>query len=314
MVDKKIDVFYLGIVGYHNYGDDFGKLLIETNGFVHKEDAKVLLIGVGTLFPLNKDLQKRINDKSFNEIIVFGTGCVDRRFEKDKAQYDDDMKFTKKLLEKAKFIGVRDEFTAKMLGVGEVIGDPFFSVATAVKKKEKYVVLNMGRCGYNCWGGLDGQLDTLKSVLKFTKNFIMKELGLDVKVLSLFVNDNSQSCDMINYLGCEGKDFHNLNVVTDLFANAEFCITYKLHGMITALMTNTPVIALEYKPKVRNVGKDFGIEKFILRTDEVTEESLLEKYKLLSEWDSDFINKKHDEYAKKQFNAVEEIKKILGEK
>ena len=179
---KKIKVNYLGVTGNENYGDDCGKKIIENLGFKHDENSNILLIGAGTLFPISKDLRKQIKNEP-KEVIVFGSGCWTKEFY-NLGDFDEDLEYSKNLLKKAKFIGLRDEHTREMLGVGEVTGDPFFSSKYKFEYDyedidKDYILFCPGRASFNCWGGVDGEMDSLKNTLKF-----LKSTGKEIKIIT----------------------------------------------------------------------------------------------------------------------------------
>ena len=325
-----MEIDYIGWNGNSNYGDDIGQKIIDKMGFKPNKDTQIGLIGVGTLFPLSF-IQENFEKELKKELIVFGTGCEDRNFvinnvwkhkvdDADlfltKQSYDKQLKITQNLLKQSKFVGVRDEFTRKTLGFGECIGDPFYSLHIPPKQeqKEPYVIVNIGRGGFNVWGGIDAEFDTLKNVIKFTKNFLIQKLRLKVLILSLSKNDGFIADTVARYLGCKHISPKDFKEILTFINNAEFIITYKLHALITALTTNTPVIGIEYRPKIGHTAIDFKIEKHILKTNEVTEETLEKKYYMLKEWNSDFITTKKKEYADKQHHFIEQVKKYYGKK
>jgi len=310
-----INVNYIGYDGFQNYGDDVNKEIVMKLGFQHDENSDIVFIGPGTGFPIPKSKQQLIKENT-KEVIVFGTGCHTKKFYKDENSFEEDMKFTKELLKKAKYIGVRDSYTQKTIGCGKVIGDPFFLLSIPKKEEipEKYVILIIGRAGFNCWGEVDGEFNSLKNTIKFTKNFIMKKLGFKVKIFYLFNNDAPLSYEISSYLN--ESVFKRIemyeNFLTE-YRNAEFIISYKLHGMITALLTNTPIIPIEYVPKITNVASDFKIDNLVLKSNEVTEKQLENKYNLLKNWDYTFIKNKRQKYINLQYKFIEQIKKIYGE-
>lgn len=310
-----VKVHYVGYDNTKNYGDDFNKILIKNFGFNFDENAEITLFGGGTLFPIRKPLLDRIKNKNPKEIIVFGSGCDTPEFY--NGDFEKDLEYTKNLLKRAKFIGVRDEYTKKTLGMGEVIGDPFFSITLNKLniKRGKYGILNVGRSGFNNWGGIDGELDTYKNMLKFTKKILMDKEKNEMFIIPFFINDILIADDANKYI----KQPHIRNAIENdyfyipyIFKYAEFSLTYKLHAMILSIATNTPVIPIEYKPKIRHTAQLFGIEHLVLRTDEVTEKSLEEKYELLKTWDNDKIQKRVDEFRNLQQNFFKRIKKCYG--
>ena len=303
-----MNVRYVGWEGYGNYGDDVVKDVIKAMGFTFDEISDTTLFGAGTLFPMSEKLKERMTDKDPKNIVVFGAAVNDPKFDTD--EYDKRDKETKELLKKAKFVGLRSEYDKKMLGFGEVIGDPLFSIVPPQVEKQGFVILNIGHSAGNCWGGLKAELNCFIAMLDFCK-----KLKKQIVILPAWIEDVTLAHMAAGYLGTKHLSYPiRLSQMFKLFKAADFAITYKLHPMITALSVNTPVIPIEYRPKIRHVAEDFKIDHLILKTNEVTVEALEEKYELLKKWDYDFVAKMKKERSLKTRNFLKKIKLELGEK
>ena len=308
-----INIEYIGWAGYTNYGDDFIKDIILRFGF--KEClSDIRMYGGGTLLPVSDKLKDIIVNKKIKDIICFGTGVNDNVFEIDN--YEEYMKETKKELENSEFIGLRCEKDKELLGMGEVIGDPMFSlrIPENITKDDNLVILNVGQSYGKCWGGVKAEFNCFLTLLDFVKNYIIGELKKEVIVVSLWSPDNVLAITASNYLNAKFfvNTIENMEVL-GLFSTASAVISYKLHGMITALTVNTPVLPIEYRPKIRNVAKDFGIDNLVIKIDEVTEEKLKEKFEMLKDWNYKKVKDKKNEYGLKTFNFFNKIKEKYGE-
>jgi polysaccharide pyruvyl transferase WcaK-like protein len=60
-----------------------------------------------------------------------------------------------------------------------------------------------------------------------------------------------------------------------LLASAEVVIAERLHAAVLAAAAGTPFVSLEYRPKLADFARSIEMETFLLRTDEVTGESIL---------------------------------------
>jgi len=268
------------------------------------------MIGAGTLLPLTDKLYEKI-PPDYKSISCFCTGVTDPAFDE---RFDENMARTRKALKNCAHVGIRSTEERNALGFGEVIGDPFFAVNTAEPRTPQFVVLNVGTSLGNCWGGIESEMKAYIKTLKFVKKVIMGKLKKKVIIISLWGNDLPYAYAAATYL--KTRFYDRIPTLTDainVFNNAEFAITYKLHGMITALVTNTPTIAIEYNPKILNVAKDFKIDNQVIGLRDVTEKTLLEKYKSLKDWDYDFIKHQHLLLGQKQRIFFEKMKKELGE-
>lgn len=77
---------------------------------------------------------------------------------------------------------------------------------------------------------------------------------------------------------------HALDVYDDYLEPAElkwlagrflFNITVRLHAMIFSLSEETPVVAINYEPKVSNVIKSFGLDDYLVQMDEELQPQLV---------------------------------------
>ncbi len=288
---------------YGNFGDDVVKQIALKKGFKEDNFSNRILITGGTLLPVhpNQILYKRTIQGNVEDVVVYGAGCID-------PAKPEELEFTKEFLKHCKHIGLRDEGSKKVLGMGQVIGDPMFHMDynNYEKVKENYVVLNIGFNAGEIFGGTMAQLNYFMEILKFTKKVVIEELGLKVYPLMLHNIDEPAQRLILNYF--DAKDIVSKTTLgpVDIIGKAQFAITYKQHAMITALCTNTPVMPIAYGQKVINVANEFGIET--VRTDEVTEESLQKLYNNMQNWPYERIKAKKQEYKEKFEKFISEVK------
>jgi len=314
---------YYGWTGHTNFGDDVCKEIIKTLKFTFNKKSDTMLFGGGTLLPLhpNQNLYKEnIGDLEPKRKIILGSGVLGKNdaakiTAKKLVSYDDELSFTKKYFKDCKHIGLRDEESRKILGMGEVIGDPLFwvKINRSIYKKEipEYAVLNMGFSEGNVIGDVSAQLNYAKEVLKFTKKFVIGKLGLKVAVLPLqnydipFNNMATVYLGQDNILKFEIKN--KISQILETMTHAKFAITYKQHGMIAAIASNIPVIPMAYSKKTINVAKEFKLENHIIPLNKVSEKTLEEKYHALKDWPYKRIENKKEEYRKNTFNFIKKI-------
>jgi hypothetical protein len=295
-------VKYVGLDGYNNYGDDETKRVILNLGFEPDDNSNILMFGAGTLFPISHLLKPEIESGYFKKVMALGTGVENPEF--PTKDFDTRMKWLREFIPDKSLIGLRCEKDKEVLGFGEVVGDPFFmlDVKALEKKSDKknFVLVNIGQSRSRVWGEIDGELGSLKNLCKFIKHDLIEKQNENVMLFSVWGEDVPFLKLVSGYTGA--KYFTGQPTIENIFnivANAKYVISYKLHAMITALAINIPVIPIEYRPKIRDVARDFGVDKFCLRTDEVTIEALKEKVNLLKAWDYEFVNTKKLEYRKK---------------
>ncbi|MDX1279326.1 polysaccharide pyruvyl transferase family protein [Oceanihabitans sediminis] len=316
-------VFYYGWDGFDNFGDDYiRKQLFYRYGFQHDENSKTLLIGGGTILPMDDNQllykNKRIGERDFDEIIVLGAGVCEPS---SNENHEREIKFTEEFLKDSKFIGVRDTGSSKILKNSTVVGDPFYTVdikhdenvKQSLSRHMPYIILQIGNQVGTSLGGVEGEFDTCKEVLKFAKEYLIGELNYNICILPFHRHDYSFCQYAMGYLGNKAftiREYLDHKSIFNIFKYAEKAITFRQHGLITGIVTNTPTLATAYHPKVINVAKDFDLENICIRTDELNAKNLFETFdKLESLWDKEKIAKKKKEMSDKMDNFVSEIKR-----
>jgi polysaccharide pyruvyl transferase WcaK-like protein len=63
--------------------------------------------------------------------------------------------------------------------------------------------------------------------------------------------------------------------------NLDLMVSMKLHAGILAAAANVPFVSLEYRPKCRDFGASLGWEEFLIRTDQLQQDSLIERVLVL---------------------------------
>lgn len=301
-------VKYVGWDGYNNFGDDETKTIIEAMGFEHDENADVLMIGAGTLLPLRYQLLDKIGNKKYRKKICFCTGVTEKS--DDYLDYDVDMKYTRKFLEDADFIGIRSQRERDILEMGEVIGDPFFMTDKVDNEddEKKYVVLNVGSGLGKGYGGVKKELNAFIEMLDFVKEELIEKQGKNVIVLSVWNMDYPLANLASNYLKVKRIDkIPNLQEMYEILSKAEYVIGYKLHTMIACLTLNIPFMQVEYARKIRFVAEEFGLEDNLVRVDEINRENLLKSYEAMKKWNHKEIEEKREVLYKKQFDFFTRI-------
>ena len=296
---------YVGWHKYTNFGDDILYQIITRYGFVDNPSSDNIIYGGGTIFPLNDKLNATVVNKTPKNVACIGTGISSKEFY--NADYEKDMETTREVIRDG-YVGIRSTAERDRLGMGEVIGDPFFSIQTPETKITKdLVILNVGQSHGNCWGGLRHEQACFYSLLNFVKKQIIEKEGKEVIVVYLWKADETTAITASKYLQC-GYVNHipTLNEAIRLFGAAEKIITYKLHAMITALLVNRPVLPIEYHQKIRDVADDFEIDT--LKVNEVTSDRLNYMWSNLDNWDYEKVKAQKEKFALATFNFINTIK------
>jgi len=303
-----MEVKYISWSGYNNYGDDEPVKIIGQLGFEFNNEAENLMIGAGTMIPPSIIFEPEIYSPYYKNKIVFCSGVENPEF--PVPEFESRIKKFKHHFKDNEFVGLRCEKDKEILGFGEVIGDPLYLVNIKEKAKievpsKNKVLINIGQSKSKVWGGLDAELNTIKTMCKFINELKKTE---DVLLFCVWNND-IPFAEMIA-TSTKTKLFtgpHSLENIFSLVDNAKYVISYKLHSMITALSTNTPVIPIEYRPKIKDVARDFGIDNLCIKTSNLSIELLFKKIAQLKHWDYEKINKKKLELQNKLNEFVRKV-------
>jgi len=295
---------YVGWHNYTNYGDDILYQIIVRMGLADDPESGNVIFGGGTILPLNDKLKDTIKTKDVKNIVCFGTGISSKDFY-GTGDFDADMKATREYLCDAK-MGFRSKAEQERIGLGNVIGDPFFSIdSPTMDKRENLVIMNVGQSHGNCWGGLEAEMNTFLQMCKFGKE--LQDSGKELLVVPLWEADKTLAITASKYIGCGYMNkIPTLNEMLRLMGAAEAVITWKLHAMITALTVNTPVLAIEYHQKIKDVADDFGVDT--LRTDKVTIAKLRERWDDLKHWDYVKVKAQKEKFALATFKFLNYVK------
>jgi len=209
---------------------------------------RVLIIGGGTLIPLNKNI-KNIHDISESRLVIGGTGSLSSR-EIDNVKDKIDVNF----LNRSSKIYVRGEKTKEILesqGISaKVSGDPIFKNYNKIKFNKnggKLVLLDIHN------------IDT--SYVKYGNNRMMKKNYVNIiksmkqkkeKVVTCYTSDedknfakkisNEQEVKCVGKIGSE-------NQLDNLLNSCKFAFGTRLHISAFSVMRGVPTLAFQYQDK-----------------------------------------------------------------
>jgi len=95
------------------------------------------------------------------------------------------------------------------------------------------------------------------------------------------------------------KKLNNVNDALNAYSDVDLLLGMRMHSNILAAIQGTPFVALSYEYKTEGIAKQFSMEKYCIRCEDVNENSL---YKLLVDA---FKNRSH--LRKELINSVDEI-------
>jgi glycosyltransferase involved in cell wall biosynthesis/polysaccharide pyruvyl transferase WcaK-like protein len=276
----KIRINYVGFTGRDNLGDEavlagVRRLLPEAEIARDQSDAEVLMVGGGTLINGKGYYLTRVlrNDSPDLERVLFGTGVRSPSFWGTTENMAEWVSF----IDSALYAGVRGPDSVGYLeelgykGKMDIFGDPALALTPPVGTEEVSgrIVVCPVHTGGDLWGKDDGVVfarlaDTVRK---------LRSAGHEIVMMSAFPSDDRwlieimRAADATNAIYVPG--YANLEATMGWLASADLVIGERLHASILAAACETPFVALEYRPKIRDFAKSIGLGRQVLRTDEM---------------------------------------------
>jgi GT2 family glycosyltransferase len=284
--EQRPGVRYVGWVGKGNLGDE--AMLIATrellrwgNIEVRGEAGDLLLLGGGTLINRNQYLRWLTERESPRiERAVLGTGVASPDFwgiTEDNAEW-------LRWLGTCAYVGVRGPQSAETLlhwgfkGDLEICGDPALALHPSVDvlRDERIVVAPAATSG-ELWGGSD---DHVVAEISEAIRVWIKE-GREVVLMSSHPTDDRQIILIRDRLEGGPVSYHSGYSSTDesleLVASAGLVVGERLHACVLAAAADRPFVGLEYRPKVRDFADSVAMGDYVIRTDDLSAGSLIER-------------------------------------
>ena len=319
VIDPPVAARYIGWTGQHNLGDEVmlsttRRLLpwaeIETSG----EAGKLLLLGGGTLINRSSYLRRLTHiDVPRLERAVLGTGVANPEYwglNEDPQKWID-------WLDTCSYVGVRGPLSQGILrewGFGgelEVCGDTALLVERPAGKERQFdrVVIAPAWTKGELWGGSD---DAVVEALSSAASRWLTQ-GKQVVLMSSSPDDDGQILEIINRVN-RGilpfvQGYRDNQEAIDLIASAGVVIGERLHACIIAAAVETPFVALEYRPKLRDFAASVGMDHLVLRTDDVDDRKLYSKLDEALDTDIQPMMQKVDAYRARIRSAAARIEK-----
>ncbi len=175
------------------------------------------------------------------------------------------------------YVGVRGPISAEILrswgfdGRLEVVGDPALAL-TPPRPPEPQpgrVVISPAYTRGLLWGGDD--LPVFDRLAELASGFLAE--GRQVVFLSCFPGDDRWILRMMRRIAHPDvgyvAGFEDIGQALTTLADASLVIGERLHACVLAAAVGTPFVALEYRPKLRDFAKSLGMEKAVVRTDQL---------------------------------------------
>ena len=279
-------VSYIGWLGRENFGDEIMLRAVQgllPNARVGYEapGAKLLLLGGGTLINRLTYLEAlRRHDSPRVERAVFGTGVADPTYWGITEPTDHWLDF----LDTCIYVGVRGPRSEALLrewgfqGELEIVGDPGLSIDPAhpVARDEGLVVVSPAFTS----GELLGESDEAVFAAMARMVETLRGNGHPVAYLSCYPGDDRFIMEIMRDSGSVDARYvaayadHDAGI--ELLASAGVVVAERLHAAVIAAAAGTPFVAIEYRPKVRDFARSVEQEMYVIRSDEIGSERLVE--------------------------------------
>lgn len=259
------------------------RYLIKYNNFFN-----FVFLGGGTLInqpayiiPLKNALQHE------KRVIVFGTGVRDPSFWSKYPSHGksaSQMRDWVAVLKDAASIKVRGPKSARILEAyglpkPDFISDPALSLCLPKPldtPRNRRVGINLG-CHKPMWGS---QEEINAVVAKLSKYLL--ETGWQVEFIPMHPIDLEVGIKFIRDYQLENvsirQDFQDWVKTINRIQSYDLLIGQRLHSVVLACGCGVPAISLEYEPKCGDFMESIGMQKFLIRTDQINFDKLLELF------------------------------------
>jgi hypothetical protein len=291
-------LLYLGWLGYGNLGDEamydvvrerFGSAVRAPlhpqllAGDVDFDGVRAVVLGGGTLIghaEFRGVLEAFLAARPGGPAFVLGAGVDDPLFRRDAGIEDrGDLPAWAGLLPRLSRVAVRGERSRAILaelGVdAEVCGDLALLLRgdTAAEPQDRVLGLNLG-VAWRIWGNEPGLL--LDQVVAFGRRAAAE--GWRLRLLPIWSHDVPYLAAAAQAIG-EAADLRGVPATAAAFldevAPCRVFVGQKLHATVLAQVAGVPSVMLEYHPKCREVQASLGLERLVVRADELVVYELL---------------------------------------
>lgn len=248
-----------------------------------------IMLGGGTLIIRDQNYLKRLHQYQTKKKIIFGTGVADPAFWGDYLKIlppDSVQRWVDWINADCDYIGVRGPLSRQILldhGVAKeirVTGDPALYLCrdtlSPKTPQKKTIGVNLGHSKNIVWGKSDEVfLNKMEEILR-----VLLQQGWQLVFMPVWDKDMPWNQLLMHRLA-NGKSSPRLLVCRDAHSyiqamdQVDLFLGEKLHSVIFAACSYTPVIMLEYRPKCRDFMKSLDLESFTVRIHEVTTEAIL---------------------------------------
>lgn len=295
-------IAYTGWVGHSNLGDEAMLEAVQryfqayavryapafsnrtARSMIARKKPSIAMLGGGTL--LGSAAWKEVFEISSSSAatnVVFGTGVLrDPR----SGRPADSLRDWKPVLEKCRYLGVREEASANILSdigiTAEVLGDPacrFVLDDPSRTRSERKLGVNFGGAGHDgeMWGSPDDTAEAIAQALG-----ALRSKDWRFRFFVVWPEDVQPTLQLMERAGVSDVS----TVVCTYRSGTEFVerakdltafLGFKLHAVLLALCAHVPTLMLAYRPKGVDFMHSIGMADFTIQTDQVTKHWIVER-------------------------------------
>ena len=238
---------------------------------------------------------KELRQRTGSPVPVFGTGVADPDFWPGREDgWSDRRKEWVALLEELPTVGVRGPLSKACLedaGARNVVvsGDPVallharYSARPTPAHREGALRIGINAGPYpRTWGRGEDIQEATVALAQW-----LRKAGHQIEILPIWPRDIEAGLDV-----ARRAELPRSALIPQSFSHEAFLsrvekldllVAINLHAGILAAAANVPFVSLEYQPKCRDFAATIGWEEFLVRTDELEHDRLIERVSALIE-------------------------------
>lgn len=272
-------IFYVGWLGRDNLGDEamysaIQKVMPDADISPEIDRPHTVMLGGGTLINRHTYLAwLRRQDSPRVDRVVFGTGIASPEYWGTTESVDG----WKDFLRSCSYVGLRGPQSMATLrswgfeGDAEILGDAALALERppGVAVAEGSVLISPAWTRDELWGGSDA---AVLSVL----GELVRSLRAEGRTVTLFACNPEDDRLILELMRASGDldlgyvpGYLDQEAALVALAESEVVVAERLHGAVLAAAVDTPFVALEYRPKVRDFAASVASDELTVRTDEL---------------------------------------------
>ena len=264
-----------------------------THRLIRRMGSEVGLLGGGTFINLDDKalrMYMQLRRRTGRPVPTFGTGVASSDFwKKHDLDWPDRRKEWVAALEELPVVGVRGPLSKAQLddaGARNVVvcGDPAVAFHASYVTKSKHergdgplrVGINAGDCSGDLFGRQEDVQDALVSAARW-----LRKAGHQVEIIPVWVKDVEACLDVARRAQLDRSVVtpvcYSPHAFLGRVEKLDLLVSLKLHAGILAAAANVPFVSLEYRPKCRDFAASLGWEEFLIRTDQLGKDALIDR-------------------------------------